>query len=258
MNEAERQQRLVERLVAESADVQGLALRERGARASRGLQAYRANADASAARALATAFPTVQQLVGEHDFALLARDHWRAAPPQRGDLGAWGGDFAQALSGDPRLADWPYLADCARLDWTLFQCERAADATLDAASMARLADTDPARLVLDPMPGVALVASAWPIAQVHAAHHGDDPGAFDAAGAAIAARRGQTVVVARAGWKARVHVVDDAAACFLQALLDGVDLARALELAGAGFDFGAWLAGALEHGVLKGIRVRAD
>src|SRR5204863_65107 len=90
MNETERQRRLLERLLAAAPDAESLALHQRGPRALRGLQAYRANADASAARALATAFPTVQQLVGEQDFARLARDHWRACPPQRGDLGEWG------------------------------------------------------------------------------------------------------------------------------------------------------------------------
>jgi hypothetical protein len=200
----------------------------------------------------------VQQLVGEQDFALMARDHWRAAPPQRGDLAAWGGGFPRALGGDPRLAEWPYLADCARLDWALFQCERAAEATLDAASMTRLADTDPARLVLETMPGVALIESPWPIAQIHAAHHGDAAGHFDAARCAIALRRGEAVVVARSGWKARTHVVDAATARWMRCLLDGADLGRALDAAGAGFDFGAWLALALEHGLLKGIRVRVD
>jgi hypothetical protein len=256
MNEAERQQRLVARLVADVADTQGLAVRERGARALRGLQAYRANADASAVRALAAAFPTVHLLVGEDDFALLAREHWRASPPQRGDLGAWGGAYADALRGNPRLADFPYLADCARLDWALFQCERAADATLDAASMMRLADTDPGRLVPETMPGVALVASPWPIAQIHAAHHG--AGDFAAARATIASRRGETVLVARSGWKARVHVLDAVTARWMASLRDGADLSRALDAAGPAFDFGAWLAGAIEHGVLKGIRVLAD
>jgi len=256
--EVERQQRLVARLLADTVDVDALTLRERGARALRGLQAYRANADACAARALATAFPTVQQLVGEHDFALLARSHWRAEPPRRGDLGEWGEAFAAALEADPRLADWPYLADCARLDWALFRCERAADTTLDAGSMARLGDTDPARLVLELAPGVAVIVSPWPIAQIHAAHRSEDPRAFDAVGEAIAARRGDAVVVSREAWKAVPHIVDAAAAHWMQRLQQGVDLATALAEAPPELDFGAWLATALPRGWVKGIRVPGD
>ena len=117
VSEAERQRRLMSQLLAARADATGLPTRESGARALRGLQAYRANADASAARALGTAFPTVHALVGDEDFEHLAREFWRAAPPQRGDLGEWGADFAAWLSEHPQLADWPYLGDCARLDW---------------------------------------------------------------------------------------------------------------------------------------------
>ena len=69
MNEAERQQRLLASLLAAHADIASLDTRGSSARALRGLQAYRANADASAARALATAFATVQSLIGDDDFA---------------------------------------------------------------------------------------------------------------------------------------------------------------------------------------------
>ncbi|HJV63210.1 MAG TPA: putative DNA-binding domain-containing protein, partial [Albitalea sp.] len=116
-DEAERQRRLVASLLAARADIEGLPLRESGARALRGLRAYRANADASAARAMASAFPTVQMLIGEEDFAQLAREFWRAAPPLRGDLGEWGDGLADWIASHAQLAAWPYLADCARLDW---------------------------------------------------------------------------------------------------------------------------------------------
>src|SRR5512138_965181 len=44
-------------------------LREGGERATNGLAAYRGNAAAIAERTLATAYPTVQQLVGTESFA---------------------------------------------------------------------------------------------------------------------------------------------------------------------------------------------
>ncbi|HEY6510393.1 MAG TPA: putative DNA-binding domain-containing protein, partial [Burkholderiaceae bacterium] len=43
-------------------------LSEAGARAAQGLDAYRGNAAAIAERALASVFPTVQQLLGEESF----------------------------------------------------------------------------------------------------------------------------------------------------------------------------------------------
>ncbi len=256
--EGDRQRRLLDALLASEADPAALALRERDARALRGLQAYRANANASAARALGAAHPTVQMLVGDDDFALLAQAFWRAEPPQRGDLGEWGAGFAAFVEADPRLADWPWLADCARLDWALHRCERAADSRLDAASITRLGDTDPSRLALEPAPGVEVIVSPWPIAQIHAAHRGDAAPAFERVREAIGQRQGEAVVVSRQGWKAVPQVVDPTTARWMQRWMHATDLADALAQAPEGFDFGAWLAMALPAGWVKGIRVLAD
>ena len=258
MNEAERQRRLIESLFASRADAQALPTRESGARALRGLQAYRANGDASAARALATAFPTVQMLLGEENFEHLAREFWRADPPVHGDLGDWGDTLPVWIAQHAGLAEWPYLADCARLDWALHCCERAEDAALDAASIPRLGDTDPSRLVLLLMPGTALVESAWPVAAIHAAHRSQDEQAFDAVRAAIAQQRGEAVLVSRQGFKAVPQVVDAGTARWTQRLLAGDDLATAIEHAAAGFDFGNWLTQALQSNWVKGIRVLPD
>ena len=51
----------------------------------RGLAAYRAHAGASAERTLATAYPTVQQLLGEASFAALARALWHHQPALHGE-----------------------------------------------------------------------------------------------------------------------------------------------------------------------------
>ena len=255
--EAERQRRLVESLLASTAQASTLPTREAGERALRGLQAYRANADASAERALATAFSTVKMLLGEEDFRQLAREFWRAAPPQRGDLGEWGEALPGWLAAHGQLAEWPYLADAARLDWALHRCERAADEEPERASLARLGDTDPARLAVEFMPGVSLVESDWPIGLLHRAHHVDDR-LFDALREAIASPRGEAVLVARAGWKAVPTTLDAATAAWTRLLLDGCDLGSALAAAGDGFDFAAWLATALQANWLKGIRRLAD
>ncbi|CAG1019988.1 hypothetical protein BURC_04927 [Burkholderiaceae bacterium] len=256
--EADRQRELLAALFAPRADAGAMAIRESGARALRGLQAYRRNGDAAAQRALAAAFPTVQMLLGADDFDALACEFWRAAPPRHGDLGEWGEGFAAAIAAHPQLTDWPYLGDCARLDWALHCCERAADAALDADSLARLADTDPSRLVAEFMPGVALVESRWPIVSIHAAHSSGDDAAFEALRELIARQHGECAIVSRSGWKAIASPVDAATAQWTRRLLEGCELGAALSQAGEGFDFGAWLAAALQQHWLKGIRVRAD
>ena len=238
-----RQQRLIAALVAPRAD----------AAASAGLRAYRANAHASARRALATACPTLVTLLGDDDFAALSHEFWHAHPPTRGDLGEWGDVLPDWIATHAGLAEWPYLADCARLDLALHGCERAADTEPDTDSLALLASGEPSRLRLHLLPGVAVLASAWPVASIHAAHAAvADERAFELARTRIRMRRGESVVVARGGWRGVVHWIDAPAAVFMQALVGGVDLARALDSAGDGFDFAAWLADAVR---LRWLRV---
>lgn len=259
MSEAERQQQLLAALVGDASAAP--MLRESGARAARGLEAYRANAESIAERALASCFATVLAMVGADDFRHLAREFRSAHPPERGDLGEWGDAFPAWLGAHTGLAAWPWLADSARLDLALHRAERAADESLDAASLGLLESTDPAQLRLVPMPGTALLRSAWPIAAIHQAHQleGD---AADAAFArvreALAAQRGEQVVVARKAWRAVVHPLDVQSAAWTQDLLENVDLASALARAGEGFDFAAWLGFALRESLLKGVSASTD
>ena len=258
MDESLRQQAFLQ-AIAGAATSPGL--REQGQRAARGLEAYRANAEAIADRALVAAYPTVHALIGHEDFGRLAREFWRAQWPLRGDLGEWGGEFPAWLQTHHAMAAWPYLADCARLDLAMHRNERAADASLDTGSLSLLESTDPAQLRLELMPGCAIVRSAWPVASIHAAHRlegADADRAFDAVREAIAARRAEAAMVARQGWRAVVHRLDPADAAWTAALLDDATLDAALVQAGASFDFGAWLQAAIRNGWLKGVTASND
>jgi hypothetical protein len=253
--EAQRQQALLATLWAQAdAGVMPL-LHETGERAAMGLQAYEANAGALAERALAAVFPTVQAMIGAPDFKHLAREFWRTHPPHRGDMGEWGNEFPAWLQTHAAFAEWPYLGDCARLDLAIHQCERAADAELNAGSLALLQSADPARLRIVLMPGTATLSSAWPIAIIYSAHAQShaDPSATDlgAVREALVAQRGEPVLVARTGWRAKVHAVDEPTLKWTRLLLDHTPLNLALEQCGEGFDFAAWLARALREGWLK-------
>jgi hypothetical protein len=256
-DEAQRQQGLLRAL--SGAGMGGL--REHGERAARGLEAYRANAEAIAERALAAAFATVQALVGVDDFKHLAREFWHAHPPLRGDLGEWGAEFAVWLQAHAAMAAWPYLGDTARLDFALHRNERAADAVVDVASLALLERIDPAQLRLQLMPGTTLIRSAWPIVEIHRAHQLEGAAAeraFAALRDAIDARRGEDALVLRQGWRAVVVPLAAADARWTEALLAGADLADALDRAGDGLDFAIWLQTALRHTWLKGVVASSD
>jgi hypothetical protein len=187
--------------------------------AERGLAAYRANQRALAAQALAVPFTRLLEALGEHEFASLAWTFWRAHPPERGDLGQWGGELAGFLV--ERAGEASGLPDLARLDWASHQAERAADATLDADSLALLGTTLPERLWLQLRPGVAVLA-----------------------------QRDGPLLVWRDGWRAKSQALSLASAAFVRAVLDEVNLAEALVKGLAlepDFDFGAWLQAALQN-----------
>ncbi|HEX6723241.1 MAG TPA: DNA-binding domain-containing protein, partial [Burkholderiaceae bacterium] len=141
-------------------------LRESGERAGHALAAYRGNASAIAERALASAYPTVQQLLGDESFTHVARALWHHAPPQRGDLAYWGDALPGWIERDPQLAEEPYLADVARVDWAVHTVEQAADVEPPAAGITLLAEHDPAQLRLRLRPGLTLVSSRWPVVTI--------------------------------------------------------------------------------------------
>ena len=218
------------------------------AAASPGLQAYRANAHASAERALGSACPTVRALLGAEDFAHLAREFWHAHPPLRGDLGEWGDALPEWIGGPrgarrlalPRglRAARPGAASLRARGRCRVRCSVVRTAVGRRAGAAAVA-TDAGRSVL---------GSRWPLASIHAAHAaGAGESAFDVARERLQQGQGEAVVVARDGWRGVVHRIDAPGLVFMQALVRGVDLAQALDAAGEGFDFAAWLAAALRR-----------
>jgi len=222
------------------------------AKAARGLRAYRANAGASAERALEAAFPTVAQLMGDESFAALACAFWQAEPPTRGDLGWFGERLPAFIESSDQLTDEPYLADCARLDWAVHRAESASDAADAPEGLELLSTIDPSQLRLLLRPGTVLIASPHPVATIWLAHRSDTEDRFAPVREAFAAGRGENALVWRDGWRARVSVITDADARFAQAALDGMTLADALERAGPDFDFQSWLIGALQERWLVG------
>ena len=261
MNESHEAQRQRALLAAIAGQAVPFSIREPQARAARGLEAYRANAEALAERALSAVFATVQPMVGAENFQHLACEFWQAHPPLRGDVGEWGDLFPEWLEAHAAMSRWPWLGDCARLDLALHHNERAADAVFDSASLALLESTDPALLTMHLMPGTAVVWSRWPIATIHAAHRADEvhsEAAFASVRAALDAERGEQVLVVRGGWRAVVHGLSRADAEWTERMLAGANLSAALEAAGEGFDFAAWLGTAVREQWLKGVAVRHD
>ena len=166
----------------------------------RGMQAYRLNAQALSAKALASVFPQLQEALGGPDFEAMAWAFWRWAPPERGDLACWGGRLADFLGRQEGID--PALCDLARLEWAMHEAERAANAELDVDSLALLGGEDPGRLTLKLRPGLTLLPQAT-----------------------------GPVLVWRKGWRACSAALLAGEAALLQALLEGKSLAAALDAA---------------------------
>jgi hypothetical protein len=252
--EAQRQALLLRALWRQAPDA-ALAgwLRDEPTRVARGLSAYRSNGAAIAARALAAAYPTVALLVGAESFDALAAAFWHASPPERGDLAEHGTGLPGFIAADAQLADVPWLADTARLDWAVHRCEASADADGAPAGLERLASDDPGTLLLRLQPGMALIDSRWPVATLWQAHRSTADDRFDAVRDALAAGRWEAALVWRDGWRAQVTNLLPADATFTAAVLAGQSLVQALDAAGADFAFEPWLLDALRHGRLAAV-----
>ena len=252
--EALRQQQLLRSLWRRSSEPSlALWLRESGERVAQGLAAYRGNAAAIAERALAAAYPTVQQLVGGESFAQLAHAVWHRFPPQRGDLAQFGAALPEWIELDPQLASEPYLADVARVDWAVHTIEQASDIEQPPAGLALLGQIEPAHLRLRLRPGLALVASRWPVATIWQAHRSAGADRFADVRAAFAAQTQEVALITRHGLRAHVEPADAPTAAFVTALQRGDDLAHALEEVGDALAFDQWLQRALTNQWLQAV-----
>ncbi len=259
--EAQRQQLLLQVLWRrQPAEALAAACHGTPARVARGLLAYAANAAASADRVLAGIYPVLARQVGDAAMAVLARQAWRHAPPLRGDLDDWQalGDALPALIADaPPLADRPWLADLARLEWAVHQASRAADAPDGPpAGLDGLAAADAPARRLQLRPGSTLLHSGWPVAtlwqQAQAAAQAPTPVPVPGPDRPMA----DTALVLRQGWRATVQRLAPADAAFTAAVLAGQPLGAALDAAArleADWSFEAWLLRALREGWITAV-----
>ncbi|WP_341909045.1 DNA-binding domain-containing protein [Polaromonas sp. YR568] len=223
--------------------------------ARRGLLAYQTNGLALAERALGAAYPVLAQLLGDDNFAALARHFWLSAPPVRGDLAQWGGELPAFVEAAPQLAEEAFLGDVARVEWALHRAASAADVVPEPSSFAWLASMDPSDISLQLAAGVWLLDSPYPVASLVNAHRETAPGLATAA-ERLQAGVSEQALVWRQGFKPRVAVVTAAEAALLQALQQGASLDAALGLALAQateFDFSDWLGRAVPLGLVTGV-----
>lgn len=224
----------------------------------RGMACYRANGLALAQRALPAAYPVLAQLIGGDSFAALAADFWQQHPPQRGDIAQWGAALPAFVGQSPQLADLPWLADLATVEWALHQVATAADVAPDLASFVLLGTTDPATLALVPAAPLHCIASAWPVVSILQAHRTGVP-SLEAVGERLRTHApgdsalAETALVWRQGLRPVLQQAAPGEPEFIAALWRGASLSDALQ-ASPQLDFNQWLAPAVHSARITGVR----
>jgi hypothetical protein len=138
------------------------------------LAVYRGNSVANVAKALSLAYPVVERIVGEEFFGGLCRVFWQESPSRSGDLNEYGEGFGDFLANFPHVAELPYLADMARVEWLASRAAHAADhvaATPEQLAGMPMESIGALRFGLQP--GLALFESTWPVATIWQQHQAD-------------------------------------------------------------------------------------
>lgn len=190
------------------------------------IQVYRNAVRANQRTAMAAVYQVVQALVGQAFFNEATDQYLAAHPSNSGDLHDLGSEFPAFLREYSHAQVLPYLGDVAALEWAMHRAFHAADARhIDVAALSTVQAEDMDRLILLPMPGVALVHSNWPIHAIWRAHLADPrlPDPFDPD------QDGECVLVCREGLDCVAEVLDPPRAALVQACLAGKPLVAALE-----------------------------
>ncbi|HEY6456080.1 MAG TPA: putative DNA-binding domain-containing protein [Steroidobacteraceae bacterium] len=202
--------------------------------------------------ALSLTFPAVLRLVGAGFFDTAAQEFMRVEPPRSACLDDYGQQFPDFLAHFPHAAGLEYLADVARLEWSVSRALHAPDALpLDLASLAAL---DPAlvpgmRFVAHP--GISLLQLDTPADIIWRAVLDEDDAALRAVDPAAGPVR---LLVERSQAGIEVRRMESSAWHFTQRLCAGAPLEVALAEPAAErcADFGLVLADHLASGRFVG------
>lgn len=138
------------------------------------LRVYRHHVFTSLAKALAVTYRTVQALVGEEFFDIMARAFVSDGLPMQPVLCEYGAAFADFVATYAPARSLPYLADMARLDWALNAAVLGpAGERLQAADLAAIPAEQLPSMSIALAPDVSLVRSRYPIDRIWAASQPD-------------------------------------------------------------------------------------
>lgn len=216
---------------------------------------YRNGLEARAIRTLGIRYPTVKALIGDDSFRAASLRYFRTEKKRSGDWFDAGRAFADWLAEDAPLAGVPYLADMARLEWTLALIERSDYGEVDARSFSLL-EQAPLHCALVLNPQVRFFRAAYPLVSVWEAHRSEAPQGtpeFERARELLARALGENVLVSRDGWRGVAEVISDQSLAWVERLKTRKPVAELWDketLMSAAF--AVWLQGMVSRGVVVG------
>ena len=230
-------------------------LRGPAARLRRRLGFYRGNVQASVYKALRSAYPVCERLVGESFFEGMAYAYAAAVPSTSGDLNAYGDALPDFVRGFAPAVSLPYLADVALLEWHVHRAHYAADRPpLDLRGLAALPAERFAEVVAQLHPACSLLTTRTPAARIWIAHQPGRDGDFE-----VDLDDGpDRALVHRPAYRVEVALLDPAPYAWLSACAQGATLdvaTRAAQALDAGFVLDAHLAGWVRERVIAELRL---
>ena len=205
---------------------------------------YRNNVTVSLIEALATAFPTIEKILGAEFFNAMAREYVRAHPPASPLLMFYGESFPEFLSGFEPVGHLPYLADVATLEQVRRQSYHAADAELaDPEFFSTITPDDLGSVCFEFIPSMYVLTSDHPVLAIWEWNAGSDAGSHSPL-----PEGGEDVLIFRPELQVEMRRLPPGGAEFLRALSTGATLGEAAT-AGAeteGFDLTQSISGMIE------------
>lgn len=224
---------------------------------NRGINIYRRNLLANAQRALSISFPTVFKLLDSDVSEGLVHQFLRSSPPTQGDWAQWGSSFSQFIALTEIGEQYPYLSDCAAVDWHVHCALNGGDQTLIQTSLHVLNESDPEHIIIEFNQNVQVFKTAYPLADIFQAHHHSDERQREAAmiDAKKALENGSTeqvVMVYRPEFQPKVTMLTVSEGTFTCCLLAGKSLEQAFDTVKNDneFSFEQWLVTAIKRNLI--------
>lgn len=189
---------------------------------SRRFAVYRNNVTVSLVDAMASIFPTVQNLVGEDFFRAMARLYVAHHPPTSPLLFTYGETFPSFLESFPPAADLAFLADVARVERLWLDAYHAADAdSLDPMALGQIAPEDLAGIGFVAHPAARLVRLRYAAGTIcRRDREGTSLEGFDPTSP-------EAVLITRPALDVTIEPLPAGGAAFFEALLSGHSLGDA-------------------------------